>query len=188
MNFTRDAIILSVITPKEGYKLLIRNSKNSEREEHFLDFVEVVTFGSATFFRSLERPKVFLLPIEDYEIFEVKENRMVLKNASYEKSSKNGKKEVSKRKGRKRKIIKEEGGGTIDEVKTSSSVRKGVLSPPPTLIKEKLKRIKDEEFFEENILPEKVDADKIELEKKEIESENVQTEQKNSEEDSSEKE
>lgn len=90
MNFTREPIIETIISPKEGYKLLVRNSKGENFEEYYVDAVEVVSFGRAFFFRSMERPKAFLVPVSDYEILEVKEARVALKNASHEKSIKIG--------------------------------------------------------------------------------------------------
>lgn len=80
VNFTREPIIESVITPREGCKLVVRNSKGVGQEEYFVDAVEVVSFGPAVFYRSLERPKNFLLPVSDYEVLEVRETRMVLKH------------------------------------------------------------------------------------------------------------
>lgn len=90
MDFTREPIIETVITPKEGCKLVVRSSKNSGQEEYFVDSVEVVSFGNSFFFRSLERPKSFLVPSSDYEILEVREARMVLKNVGLERSIKIG--------------------------------------------------------------------------------------------------
>lgn len=79
MDFTREPIIETVITPREGYRLVVRSSKGAGSEEHFVDALEVVSFGSGLFFRSLERPKPFLVPVVDYEVLEVREPRMVLK-------------------------------------------------------------------------------------------------------------
>lgn len=91
MNFTREPIIETIISPKEGYKLLVRSSRGgADAEEFFVDAVEVVSFGRGFFFRSLERPKAFLLPISDYEILEVKETRVALKNVSHERNIKIG--------------------------------------------------------------------------------------------------
>lgn len=90
MNFTREPIIETVITPKDGYKLSIRNSKGGSQEEYFVDVIEVVSFGQSMFFRSQERPKSFLLPVTDYEVVEAKETRVVLKNAPLEGSIKIG--------------------------------------------------------------------------------------------------
>ncbi|MGE3954788.1 MAG: hypothetical protein AB7F31_06360 [Parachlamydiales bacterium] len=80
VNFTREPIIESVITPREGCKLVVRNTKGAGQEEYLVDALEVVSFGAAVFFRSLERPKNFLLPVSDYEVLEVRETRMVLKH------------------------------------------------------------------------------------------------------------
>ncbi|NGY94448.1 MULTISPECIES: hypothetical protein [unclassified Neochlamydia] len=90
MDFTREPIIETVITPKEGCKIVVRNSKNVGQEEYFVDALEVVSFGTAIFFRSLEKPKSFLVPVNDYEILEVREARMVLKNVGLERSIKIG--------------------------------------------------------------------------------------------------
>lgn len=90
MDFTREPIIETVVTPKEGCKLVVRSSKGAGQEEHFVDAVEVVTFGSSVFYRSLERPKSFLVPAVDYEILEVREARMVLKNVGMDRSIKIG--------------------------------------------------------------------------------------------------
>ena len=73
MDFTREPIIETIITPKEGYKLVIRSSTSAGQEEYFVDAVEIVAFGHALFFRSLERPKAFLVPVSDYEVLEVRE-------------------------------------------------------------------------------------------------------------------
>lgn len=90
MNYTREPIIETIITPKDGFKLIIRNSKGGSQEEYSVDAVEVVSFGQSMFYRSLEKPKSFLLPVGDYEIVEAKETRVVLKNAPLERSIKIG--------------------------------------------------------------------------------------------------
>lgn len=178
MNFTREPIILSVITPKEGSKLVVRNSHLEGQEDYFVDAVEVVSFEGAIFYRSLERPKSFVLPISCYEVLEVKETRMVLKSVEQEKAIKIGggakqpfdersDKMKDKKKGKRRKPSsmppqpqeapkKEIEGGEAPPEETppvSSSVLKKIFPPPNTLIKEKLARYKNEEFFEDNILP-----------------------------------
>lgn len=90
MNFTREPIIETVITPKEGYKLIVRNSKGGDQEEYVVDAVEVVSFGHALFFRSSEKSKSFLVPVSDFEVVEAKETRVVLKNVSFERTIKIG--------------------------------------------------------------------------------------------------
>lgn len=90
MNYTREPIIETVITPKEGYKLVVRNSKGVGQEEYVVDAIEVVSFGHSFFYRSTERPKSFLVPVSDYEILEAKETRVVLKNATFERNIKIG--------------------------------------------------------------------------------------------------
>ena len=89
MHFTREPTIETIISPREeGYKLLVRNTKGEKAEEYYVDAVEVVSFGRAFFFRSLEKPKAFLVPTGDYEILEVREARIALKNVSHERSIK----------------------------------------------------------------------------------------------------
>lgn len=91
MNFTREPIIETIISPKEGCKLLVRSSKSSSgSEEYYVDAVEVVSFGRAFFFRSMERPKAFLVPVSDYEVLEVKETRVALKNVTHDRNIKIG--------------------------------------------------------------------------------------------------
>ena len=75
MNYTREPIIETVITPKEGCKLVVRNSKVAGQEEYFVDALEIVNFGNATFFRSTESPKSFLVSTTDYEVIELKETK-----------------------------------------------------------------------------------------------------------------
>ena len=79
MDFTREPVIETIITPREGFRLVVRSSKSVGQEEHFVDSVEVVSFGKAAFFRSTERPKPFLVPVSDYEVLEVREQRLILK-------------------------------------------------------------------------------------------------------------
>ena len=93
MNFTREPIIETVITPKDGCKLVVRNSKASTQDEYLVDALEVVTFGQASFYRSLEKPKCFLVPVGDYEVFEMRETRVVLKHVSHERSKNHSHKE-----------------------------------------------------------------------------------------------
>ena len=90
MNFTREPIIETIITPREGCRLVIRVQQTRLDEEFSVDAVEVVSFGQALFFRSLEKPSPFLVPVGDYEVVEVKESRVVLKNAQYERTIKIG--------------------------------------------------------------------------------------------------
>ena len=87
MNFTREPIIETIITPKEGYKLTVKCTKGGA-SEYNVDAIEVVNFGTALFYRSLERPKAFLLPMSDFEVLETKETRVAIKSASVEKSVK----------------------------------------------------------------------------------------------------
>ncbi|MGM0440440.1 MAG: hypothetical protein ACQEP8_04945 [Chlamydiota bacterium] len=82
MYFTREPIIETIISPKEGFKLVARNSKGSGQEDFLVDALEVVSFGNAFFYRSLEKPKSFLVPVSDYEVLEIRDTRLVLKHSS----------------------------------------------------------------------------------------------------------
>lgn len=96
MDFTREPIIETIITPKEGHKLTLRNTKISGADEYSVDALEVVTFGGMPFYRSTERPKSFLVPISDFEVMEVRELKVPLKNASFDKTIKIASKKESK--------------------------------------------------------------------------------------------
>lgn len=90
MDFTREPIIETIITPKEGYKLVVKNSRIENQEDYVVDAVEIVSFSGTPFFRSLERPRAFLLPVADFEVTEVRETRMVLKTPGSDRSIKIG--------------------------------------------------------------------------------------------------
>lgn len=90
VDFTREPIIETIITPKDGCKLVIRSTKSTGQEEYFVDALEVVSFGHSLFYRSIERPKAFLVPAADYEVLEVRETRMILKNVGIERTIKIG--------------------------------------------------------------------------------------------------
>ncbi len=90
MNFTREPIIETIVTPRDGCKLAIRNSKGAGKDEYLLDAVELVSFGSNYFYRSIDRAKNFLLPVNDYELVEIKEARITLKHVVSEKNVKIG--------------------------------------------------------------------------------------------------
>ncbi|MBS0647933.1 MAG: hypothetical protein JSS10_01760 [Verrucomicrobia bacterium] len=90
MNFTREPVIETVIVPREGCRLVLRSSKNDSQEEFTVDAVEIVSFGHALFYRCLEKPRPFLVPVSDYEVVEAKESRVVLKNAPVERTIKIG--------------------------------------------------------------------------------------------------
>jgi hypothetical protein len=90
VNFTREPIIETIISAKDGYKLAIRSSKQGSLEEFLVDAIEVVSYGGTFFYRSQERPKSFFVPATDYLITEVREAKMVLKQPSVEKAIKIG--------------------------------------------------------------------------------------------------
>lgn len=88
MDFTREPVIETVITPKEGFKLLLKSSKFESQEEYLLDALEVISFGQAVFYRCREKPKAFIVPVADFELIEVREARLVLKTMGSERTIK----------------------------------------------------------------------------------------------------
>jgi hypothetical protein len=187
VNFTREPIIETIITPKEGYKLIVRNSSGVTEEECYsVDAVEVVSFGRSFFFRSLEKPKAFLLPVTNYEIIETRETRTVLKRPQIEKTIKIGGgkpapekvkeeeriegREEGKRKKRPRKYrgheerepkreMETKGGDIEDETEkvSSSGGRRTLLPPPTSLISEQIGRYKDYLYSQGSLLPEELE-------------------------------
>ncbi len=131
MNFTREPIIETIISPRDGFKLLVRNSKGGETEEYLVDALEVVSFGQAFFLRSLERPKSFLVPASDYEVVEVKEARMALKNISHEKNIKIGGGREASIRGGQPPAERETPDPAIASEEDSSSQEGGAASQPP---------------------------------------------------------
>ncbi len=90
MDFTREPIIETVITARDGYRIVLRSSKNPGQEEFFVDALEVVAFHNTCFYRCLERPRAFIVPASDYEVLEVREPRLPLKTPSIEGIAKIG--------------------------------------------------------------------------------------------------
>lgn len=170
MDFTREPIIETVISAKEGHKLLVRSSKISGAEEYNVDAVEVVSFGSVQFFRAQEKPRPFLVPVTDYEVLEMREMRLPIKSASHERTIKiaskkeggkkphvketieekaesreegEGKKKRTRRRTRRKKgeeSVVEETVGASEELPPP---RKPLVPPPTTLISETISRYKD---------------------------------------------
>jgi hypothetical protein len=88
VHFTREPIVESVLSARDGYKLVLKNSKLSSSTEISAEVIEIVSFTGTLFYRSQDRSKNFLLPASDFEVSEVKDARLVLKNISLEKSNK----------------------------------------------------------------------------------------------------
>lgn len=85
MIFTREPLVETIITAREGASLIVKSTKQ-DGEEYSVDAVEVVSLGQCFFFRSLEKPKAFLVPVSDYTVVEVKQTKVVLKSTLLEKS------------------------------------------------------------------------------------------------------
>lgn len=174
MNFTREPIVETIISAKEGYKLSIKSSKTTNGEEYLVDAVEVVSYHGSFFYRCQERPKTFFIPANDFEIVEVKETRILIKNPNIDKNIKiaGGKEKQAKaeeqpkeapkqeqkrekKKGRrgKTKVIeakeqqpkpKEIKESTEEKDQDKPSVFSHLLTPPTGLISETLVKYKQE--------------------------------------------
>ncbi|MEM8628840.1 MAG: hypothetical protein AAGF04_02045 [Chlamydiota bacterium] len=188
MFFTREPIIESIITPKEGYKLLVRSSKGSSQEHYSVESVEIVSFGSSIFYRSTEKPKAFLLPIQDYEVLECKETRIVLKNASPEGSikisaakdspSNEAKDPPKKRRSRRKRTaeklpekkveLEEPTEAATPSTEEEPSYLSKLLPPPPVLIKESLTKLQEQEVLEANLYTEEGEKGSPQEEQKEL--------------------
>ncbi|RDB31402.1 hypothetical protein HAT2_00493 [Candidatus Similichlamydia laticola] len=90
VHFTREPIVETVITAREGAKLLVRSARRSDGVDTYLvEAVEVVMFGGAVFYRSASRPSPFLVPVGEYEVVECSSGRVHLKKP-IEKSARQG--------------------------------------------------------------------------------------------------
>jgi len=201
VDFTREPLVETVITPKEGYKLIIRAASGNSQEEYSVGAVEVVSFGQAFFFRSLEKPKAFLLPMSEYEVVEARETRTVLKKPQVEKTIKIGgmskptktqegeeedtPREESKKRDRKRKRTRRGKGdkeGAPEEKKQEEKksegnvmpMRRTLLPPPTSLISEQIDRYKHYLAEHGALLPEEIEeSPKVEALKPKIEEESI---------------
>ncbi|NGX50411.1 MAG: hypothetical protein K1060chlam2_00256 [Chlamydiae bacterium] len=197
MDFTREPLVETVITPKEGYKLILRASSGNSQEEYSVNAVEVVSFGKSFFFRSLEKPKAFLLPMTEYEVVEARETRTVLKKPQIEKpikisggrkvASKSAKsrepkqetpKEEPKKRERKRpnrrrtKAVEKETAEekTTEKADEAPQVRRTLLPPPTSLISEQIDRYKNYLADHRAVAPEKSESKVEELKTEKEES------------------
>lgn len=155
MDFTREPIIETIIAPRDGCSLIIRNTKGGNYEDYIVDSVEVVCFGKSYFFRSSERSKSFLLPVSDYEVLETRDTMPSLKIPGADKSSKPEKKTMqshreesrggSERKSMKRREPRKRASdhnesGHSKWHSTRDEGRANLIPPPPDLISKKYHR------------------------------------------------
>lgn len=87
MNFTREPILETIISAKEGFKLKLKSTKSENSPEYLVDAVEVVSFGQTFFYRSAEPANTFFVPAQDFEIVQERQARLMLKTPT-EKSIK----------------------------------------------------------------------------------------------------
>ncbi|WP_375793669.1 hypothetical protein O1W69_00920 [Chlamydia sp. 12-01] len=79
MYFTRDPVIETVITSREGYKLSVRNTKHLSQDPFVVEAVEVISLGNTCFFRNCDHSKPFIVPAGDYEVMEIRDTKINLK-------------------------------------------------------------------------------------------------------------
>ncbi|MDJ0651579.1 MAG: hypothetical protein QNJ27_00985 [Simkaniaceae bacterium] len=183
MDFTREPLVETVITPKEGFTLIIRATNGTTQEEHAVGAVEVVSFGNCYFFRSLEKPEAFLLPMTKYAVVESRETRTILKNPQMEKSIKIGgkqkpaakkeneeapkeepkkreKKRIRKKRSSKEEhveVSREKKEAPAEKIEEEVLQRRRTLLPPPTsLISDQIDRYKNYLVEQSALLPEEM--------------------------------
>lgn len=169
MYYTREPIILSVLSAKEGYNLVLKSTKISNEEPYAVASVSIVNFSGAIFYRSLF-DRDFLLPVSDYIVVEEKQVKLNVKLATKKndeikqpkRASKNkSTKESRQQKPKKQKNIESESKETeqlTDHEKKSKKdtslvsakevsekkATKPVILPPPTNLVEVKKNSDDE--------------------------------------------
>ena len=141
MNFTREPIVETIISAKEGFKLSIKSSKHLNPEEYLVDAVEVVSFSGALFYRHQEKPKSFFVPIHDYEVQEVREAKLTIRSPVMEKSIKiGGGKEASRQ---PRPEPEEKVSVVVEEENSNPVMDKDAATPQPA---ERHKREKRQKY------------------------------------------
>ncbi len=153
MYFTRDPVIETVITSREGYKLSIRNSKHLSQDPFVVEAVEVIRLGGTSFFRNCDHSKPFLVPAADYEVMEVRDAKINLKAVGLDR----GVKIVGGREA----LLKMPRVAPVASVQeeSSSSLEEGIIEDPvvatpspasaaPMSKKEKRKEFKNEKWKE----------------------------------------
>ena len=88
MDFTREPIIESIIVPADGYKLSVRKAAQTD-EGVLLEAVELVSFQNHLFYRSKANKKAFLVPVDQYELVEVRDVKVSLKKPTATPKSSN---------------------------------------------------------------------------------------------------
>ncbi|WP_201456603.1 GrgA family transcription factor [Chlamydia sp. 17-3921] len=88
MYFTRDPVIETVITSREGYKLSIRNTKHYSQDPFIVEAIEVISLGRVCFFRNCDHSKPFMVPAGDYEVMEIRDAKINLKAIGLDKGIK----------------------------------------------------------------------------------------------------
>src|SRR3990167_10702335 len=86
--YKKEPIQESIISARDGHKILVKSTKHSTEGEFFVDAVEVVSFGPQIFYRCLEKPRPFFLPASDFLIEEVKDQKVAIRHTVEGKNTK----------------------------------------------------------------------------------------------------
>lgn len=138
MYFTRDPVIETIITARDGHKLVLRNTKIASQEPFVVDSVEVVSLSGGCFFRSSEKSQPFFIPISDYDVIEVRDARTTLKLPGVEKGIK-----IAGGRSTNLKSIKEVKNSVIDSVEEKISVEAPLQELESKVLKEDKKEEKE---------------------------------------------
>lgn len=79
MYFTREPIIQTIISAREGYTICVRSL--ATEEDIAVEVVELVTFDNLGFYRFTEKGNSYLFPIKSYLLVEQRIQGMVLKSS-----------------------------------------------------------------------------------------------------------
>ncbi|BAE81661.1 hypothetical protein CF0889 [Chlamydia felis Fe/C-56] len=142
MYFTRDPVIETVITSREGYKLSVRNTKHLSQDPFVVEAVEVISLGNTCFFRNCDHSKPFIVPAGDYEVMEIRDTKINLKAVGLDRGIKiaGGREALIKLPKAAPVTVVEEGSSETVAVETSSSETPSTSASYPAARKEKKER------------------------------------------------
>ena len=147
MHFTRDPIVETVLTARDGYKFNLTHMSNGK--EYSTTVVQIVSIGNVVCYCSVDQVDSFLLPLAEYQLVEVKEAKLPLKMPS-EKTSDSGRFNKPSRKRRKKpyKAEKEESPQQPQKKDDENQKFSAKMIPPPSnlvvdVLKERLSTIGD---------------------------------------------
>ena len=121
MFYTRDPIILTTLSSKEGYKLIIKSSSNIDLC-YQVERISVVDYSGNAFY-IIDTPYDMMLPVGSFYVVEEKEKRVSLKTKDKQDKRRKG----SPRKKKSEKIKAE----SEKSSKSNEKVESVPVIPPP---------------------------------------------------------